>query len=171
VSRTETFELNDVVNIVVEMLSAETQRKGLTLECIEAPGFPRRLIGDRVHLSQVLGNLVANAVKFTERGRISVKLEAIPSDGARVLCRILVKDTGIGIPMDQQDRIFERFTQADGSSTRTHGGLGLGLAISKRLVELMGGTIGVESEPGRGSTFWVQLPLESAEAVVVRKAA
>lgn len=170
-SRAETFELKEVVNTVVEMLSAETDRKGLTLECLETPEFPRYLIGDRVHLSQILGNLVANAVKFTERGGVWVEYGAIPQDGTQVRCRIVVRDTGIGVPVDQRDRIFEEFTQADGSSTRRHGGLGLGLATSKRLVELMGGTIGVESELGRGSTFWIEIPLETVEEATTRRVA
>ena len=170
-SRTETFALREEVETVIETLSAETERKGLTLDCAEAPGIPGLLIGDRIHLSQVLSNLVANAVKFTVRGGVTVKLDAIPSEGTRVLCRIRVQDTGVGIPRDQHDRIFGWFTQADGSTTRAHGGLGLGLAISKGLVELMGGTMGVESEPGVGSTFWVELPLDVADVAEIAEAA
>ncbi len=169
--RTEPFALGEVVNTVVEMLSAEARRKGLTLEWTETPGIPPLLIGDRAHLSQVLGNLVANAVKFTERGGVSVELDAIPAGGARVRCRILVTDSGIGIPTDQRDRIFEGFTQGDGSSRRKHGGLGLGLAISKRIVEMMGGSIGVESRLGKGSTFWLELPLEVADQATDSRAA
>src|SRR5262249_14906949 len=121
---------------------------------------PREVIGDPVRLGQILVNLVGNAIKFTEQGtvRVTATVESAREDSAGV--RFAVVDTGIGIPPDKQALIFERFEQVDGSSTSQHGGSGLGLAIARQLTELMGGRIWVESEIGRGSAFYVYLPLE-----------
>ena len=122
--------------------------------------MPVTLLGDHDRLRQILLNLITNAVKFTERGRIVVGARYDPD---RTRLRLSVSDTGIGIAPDKLPFLFGRFTQADTSITRRYGGTGLGLAISKRLVELMGGEIGVESQAGHGSTFWFEIPLSVAE--------
>src|SRR5690606_24917622 len=123
------------------------------------PGVRLPVRGDPVRLRQVLSNLVSNAVKFTERGSITMSLHRIGETPAQHQLRFEVQDTGIGIAREAQGRLFQAFNQADTSTTRLYGGTGLGLAISKRIVELMGGRIGVESESGRGATFWFEIPL------------
>jgi CheY-like chemotaxis protein len=119
-----------------------------------AESLPERAVGDPGRLGQVLTNLLGNAIKFTEHGRIGLVVEAARQTEEEIVVRFIVHDTGIGISRRQQERLFESFTQGDDSSTKKYGGTGLGLAISKQLVELMGGEIGVESEPERGSRFW-----------------
>jgi hypothetical protein len=129
-----------------------------------APDLPRYVTGDSARLRQVLTNLVANAVKFTEQGEIEIMVSAEGQDRVR----FEVRDTGIGIPPELQERIFEAFTQADGSMTRRYSGSGLGLAIVRGLVTLMNGETGLKSTPGRGSSFWFTLPLPvSAEGAAV----
>jgi two-component system, sensor histidine kinase RpfC len=132
--------------------------RGLAWHLHVDPNVPATVIGDQNHLGHVLGNLLNNAFKFTKNG--SVTLRASVAREGRV--RLEVIDTGIGIPLDQQERLFERFVQVDTSSTRRHGGTGLGTSIARDLVDLMGGSIGVISAPGQGSTFWVELPLKPA---------
>ena len=128
--------------------------KGLEFVSTVPSDLPRVVVGDPGRLRQVLTNLLGNALKFTDHGEIGVQAELV-SDATNVIqVRFTVHDTGIGMPADQQSRLFESFIQGDGSSTRRHGGTGLGLAISKQLVELLGGEIGVASEPGQGSRFW-----------------
>jgi CheY-like chemotaxis protein len=129
--------------------------KGLELVCDAGPDVPDALVGDAGRLRQVLLNLVGNAIKFTKHGEVAVRVEVAegPAPGEEAVLRFTVRDTGIGIPPDGQQRIFRAFEQADSSTTREFGGTGLGLTIAARLVGLMGGEIGVESEPGRGSTF------------------
>jgi hypothetical protein len=124
-----------------------------------APDVPAYLQGDPGRLRQVLLNLAGNALKFTHEGEISVRAGLVAETDADVVVRFSVKDTGVGIAPEKQARMFEKFTQADASTTRRFGGTGLGLAISKRLVELMGGEIGVTSEEGRGSDFWFTVRL------------
>jgi signal transduction histidine kinase len=137
--------------------AAEAASKHIALEWVLAPGMPETVCADPDRLAQVVGNLVGNAVKFTERGAVRLTLEAQQVDGAaRVRCT--VRDSGCGIARDELARLFEPFSQAT-AATRSHGGSGLGLAICRRLVEQMGGAIGVESTLGRGSTFWFTLPL------------
>lgn len=155
------FDLHGLVRESVEILRPTAMAKGLALEAwIDTGGAPWRL-GDPVRVRQVLLNFLGNAMKFTEEGRVEVRVRPVAGTD-RV--RIEVADTGIGIERGRLESIFEEFTQVDASTTRRYGGTGLGLAISKRLVDLMGGEIGVESEPGVGSTFWFEVPLPPVEA-------
>jgi signal transduction histidine kinase len=152
---------------VVEILAPRAAEKGLEIGAWVDPSCPARLRGDPTRLRQVLLNLAGNAVKFTERGSVEVAVR--PDAGAeaapgRARLRVEVRDTGIGIDAEARGRLFEKFSQADASTTRRYGGTGLGLAISRQLVGLMGGAIGVESEPGKGSTFWFTVELEPAAA-------
>jgi signal transduction histidine kinase/ActR/RegA family two-component response regulator len=149
------FDLRSVCDEVRSILQAAVAERGLVMSLKYDATLPQFIKGDPVRIRQVLLNLAGNAVKFTERG--TVRIEVSRLDGAQV--KIIVADSGIGITAVQLDRLFRRFTQADSSTTRRYGGTGLGLAISKTLVELMGGTIGAQSDPGTGSTFWVTLPL------------
>ena len=161
---TVAFNLRTVIEEVVDMEAPRVQEKCLELTCDVPPGFPELLRGDPVRLRQVLTNLVGNAVKFTEAGDVSLEARASYETASHVSLRLSVRDTGIGIPAERQAAIFESFTQADGSTTRRYGGTGLGLTICRQLVELMGGAIGLASEPGKGSTFWLELTLEKAPA-------
>ena len=148
------FDLRRVVEDVADMLAESAHVKGVALGTLVEVGVPTMVKGDPGRLRQVLINLVGNAVKFTERGGVVIRAQLVEEDAGSTLVRFAVSDTGIGIPSELQARLFESFTQADASSTRQYGGTGLGLAISKQLAELMGGRIGVESDPGQGSTFW-----------------
>ncbi len=148
------FSLGDTLALMLKPLGLRANEKGLELCCDVDPALPDRLIGDPLRFRQVIVNLVGNALKFTDRGEIVVKVrEEEPSEAGSLRVHIAVSDTGMGIPAEKQARIFEAFTQADGSTTRKHGGTGLGLSISNQLVRLMKGLLWVESEPGRGSTF------------------
>jgi signal transduction histidine kinase/ActR/RegA family two-component response regulator len=147
------FRPADVVRSVVELCRAAAQAKRLQLTVELAPDLPTEVIGDPGRLSQVLGNLVNNAVKFTSAGEVRVRAIAAEDGPSATILGFSVEDTGIGIPLDVQPTLFQAFMQADSSTTRRFGGTGLGLAISKRLVELMGGEIGVDSAAGEGSTF------------------
>jgi signal transduction histidine kinase/CheY-like chemotaxis protein len=152
------FDLRSVCDEARAILQAAGSKRGLVMSLAYDPTLPQFIKGDPVRLRQVLLNLASNAVKFTERG--TVRIEVSRLDEAQF--KISVADTGIGITAEQLDRLFRRFTQADSSTTRRYGGTGLGLAISKTLVELLGGTIGAQSQPGLGSTFWITLPLIAA---------
>ncbi len=154
------FSLNDHLEKVIEMVAPRAHEKGLTLVCEIAPDVDTDLVGDPTRLRQVLLNLVGNAIKFTNSGQVSLRVERDPDSSVPTALRFTVSDTGIGISAEQQGQVFERFTQADSSTTRRFGGTGLGLTISKRLVELMGGRIWVESEVGRGSVFAFAVPFE-----------
>jgi two-component system, sensor histidine kinase and response regulator len=147
------FELRESLGEAMQTLSFRSHQKGLELIYDVQPDVPESLIGDPGRIRQILVNLVGNAIKFTQHGEILVSVALHSENGQKVCLQISVADTGIGIPADRQAKIFEAFSQADGSTTRKFGGTGLGLTISTRLVELMGGLIWVESEPGRGSTF------------------
>jgi signal transduction histidine kinase/CheY-like chemotaxis protein len=149
------FDLRSVCEAVRSILQPAVAQQGLVMSLAYDASLPRFIKGDPGRLRQVLLNLASNAVKFTENG--TVRIEVSRLDQARL--KISVDDSGIGITAEQLDRLFRRFTQADSSTTRRYGGTGLGLAISKTLAELMGGTIGAQSDPGRGSTFWITLPL------------
>jgi signal transduction histidine kinase/CheY-like chemotaxis protein len=150
------FELPEVVEGVADLLAPLAHDKGLELATLTEPDVPIRVSGDVGRVRQVLTNLVSNGIKFTEQGDIVVHVSGHPGTE---MVRFEVRDTGVGIAGADRERLFESFAQADPSTTRRYGGTGLGLAISKRLVEMMGGAIGVESVPGQGSTFWFTLPL------------
>ena len=173
------FELPVFLSRVMALFSERAQRKGLLLTSRIADGLPSGLLGDPSRLQQILSNLLANAIKFSDKGTVSVQVELderppeqrlefpairygeTSSDVSRVIhVRFAVSDNGIGIAPSAFSKLFQPFVQADGSTTRKYGGTGLGLAISKQLVELMGGHIGAESEPGRGSTFRFTVPLQ-----------
>ena len=157
------FDLADMVANAVATVAMQARQKKLHLISTIAPEVRRRIRGDDKRLQQILINLVGNAVKFTEAGQVSVNVQGAQSPAGEPLVRFEVSDTGIGIPADRRDRLFQSFSQADSSTTRKYGGTGLGLAISKNLIELMGGRIGVTSRPGRGSTFWFEVPLRPAD--------
>ncbi|MGL6197205.1 MAG: response regulator, partial [Thermoguttaceae bacterium] len=156
----ENFDLLNTTESVLGILSSRAQGKGLELCATFHPILPRILKGDAGRLRQVLMNLVGNAIKFTDTGGIHVDVTPQEWDGNRLNVLFEVHDTGIGIPTDRQDKLFKAFSQTDISTSRIYGGTGLGLAISMKLVQLMGGEIGVKSEPGKGSNFWFRLPLE-----------
>ncbi len=147
------FDLHEVLDKATELMALRAQEKGLEILVSVAPDVPIWLIGDPHRLRQVMVNLVGNAIKFTERGEVAVRVTSEAGANQPGALRFTVSDTGIGIPPEKLGAIFERFTQADGSTTRLYGGTGLGLAISKQLTELMGGEIGVESSLGKGSVF------------------
>ncbi|HZW03839.1 MAG TPA: response regulator, partial [Anaerolineaceae bacterium] len=154
------FDLLPLVEGVAQTLAGRAESKGLEIASYIDPNVPLRVIGDPGRLRQILVNLMENAIKFTDHGEVFIRAELDEDQGRRVMLRFLVTDTGIGIPEERKNAIFERFVQADGSTTRKYGGTGLGLTISKQLSEMMGGKIGVESEPGKGSTFWFTAQLE-----------
>jgi two-component system sensor histidine kinase/response regulator len=147
------FQLEDTLDNISTLVGIKTQEKGLELLFNTDPAVPTALVGDPLRLGQILVNLSNNAVKFTESGEIVVSTELLKKDDAQVTLKFSVRDTGIGMTAEQAARLFQPFVQADSSTTRKYGGTGLGLTISKRLAEMMGGEIWVESEPGRGSTF------------------
>jgi two-component system sensor histidine kinase/response regulator len=147
------FNLRDALEDTMRVLAPRAHQKGIELACHIHPDVPDALVGDPLRLRQIVVNLVGNAIKFTEHGEVVLSVQADPLGNGDVQLRFSVADTGIGIPPDKREIIFEAFSQADSSTTRRYGGTGLGLAISAQLVELMGGGISVESEPGRGSTF------------------
>ena len=152
-------DLQETIEEAVTLLSHQAERKHLALLMRYDPRAPRRVLIDPGRVRQVLTKLLANAIKFTERGWVRVEVTCLEQQAERALLRVAVQDTGIGIPADKITTMFERFTQADASSTRPYGGIGLGLTISKLLVRLMGGDISVESECGAGSTFCFTLPV------------
>ena len=148
------FDLDKVAANVATLLSEKTGEKGLELTIDIAPDVPRNLIGDALRLQQILLNFGSNAVKFTQQGEVDIIVRLMERSGSEVLLSFAVRDTGIGLSPEQQARLFQSFQQADSSTTRKFGGTGLGLVISKRLAELMGGEVGLQSEAGKGSTFW-----------------
>jgi signal transduction histidine kinase/DNA-binding response OmpR family regulator len=154
------FDLRLVMEEVNEMLAPKAEEKQLDL-ILEYPcRLPRHVVGDAGRVRQILTNLVGNAVKFTATGYVLTSVDCESDNGSRVLLRVSVKDSGPGITSENVGSLFKKFSQGDTATTRRYGGTGLGLAICKQLVELMGGTIGVNSQPGEGSTFWFTLPLE-----------
>ncbi|MBH0203915.1 MAG: response regulator [Nitrospira sp.] len=153
------FGLRQTIEEAVELFAEPAGKKGLELTCFMPNEMPDAVIGDPVRLRQILLNLLGNALKFTERGEVSVRVHCLSQEADLVTLKCEVKDTGIGIPEATQERLFTAFSQADGSTTRRFGGTGLGLAIVRQLVHLMGGEVGIESMPGQGSTFWFTMQL------------
>ena len=158
------FMLEEVVEGLSDLFAGKAAEKGVEILISVAPDVPRGLIGDRLRLGQILINLVSNAVKFTHEGEVYLKVTVLDRSEKEAILRFMVRDTGIGMDAKQIPRLFESFSQADGSTTRKYGGTGLGLTICNHLVELMGGTISLESEPGRGSTFELSLPFGLQDA-------
>ena len=152
------FFLNDLIRDVTDIVGQSAVDKGLLLR-IDIGDAPPELRGDRKRLRQALVNYLSNAIKFTERGKITLRCHTLERRENDFLVQFEVEDTGAGIPPDDLGRLFQSFEQADNSATRKHGGAGLGLAITKRIAELMGGTAGARSEPGKGSTFWLTVRL------------
>ncbi|MCG2586345.1 PAS domain S-box protein [Massilia sp. TS11] len=161
------FDLDAMLGAIATVMSASAGDKALALVIDIDPAVPAHLVGDALRLQQVLVNLVSNAIKFTDHGEVVLQIDLREAHGRAVLLRFTVRDTGIGISTAQQERLFSAFSQADASTTRRFGGTGLGLAISKRLVELMGGQVSVQSQPGVGSSFQVALPFTQAAASAV----
>ncbi len=164
------FNLPDCLELTLKTLALLAHGKGLELLCEVAPEVPEIVRGDSNRLRQVVLNLVGNAIKFTDKGEVALKVQIEAEDGQDCILRFTVSDTGVGIPKDKQESIFDSFSQADTSTTRKYGGTGLGLTISARLVEMMGGNIRVESEPGRGTEFRFTLRLGVADAKDIRVA-
>ncbi len=148
------FDLHSLLDDFTGLLSYKAQQKGLEFLCVPSPEIPALLQGDPGRLRQILINLVSNAIKFTHKGEITVRAHLESETDTEVCVRFSINDTGIGIPKDKQDDLFQQFTQVDASTTRKYGGTGLGLAISKQLSEMMGGEIGFNSQEGKGSQFW-----------------
>jgi two-component system sensor histidine kinase RpfC len=158
------FDLHQLINNTISMLRLQAESKGLSLTSHISPSTPYRLIGDPHHLRQVFINLIGNAVKFTKEGNVEMRVSTINETQENVSIRFEVIDSGVGIPLEAQQTIFESFTQADSSTTRKFGGTGLGTTISKQIIQLMDGEIGVHSVTGVGSTFWIQVPFEKQQS-------
>ncbi len=159
------FNLHDAIHDVAELLAVNAHAKGLDLLVRYDANAPRGVVGDPGRFRQILLNLTGNAVKFTPKGHVLIEVQSGEIRNKRVPLRIEIQDTGIGIPADKIPLLFQKFSQADSSTTRNFGGTGLGLAISRQLVELMGGKIGVESTPGKGTTFWIEVELPLGPAI------
>ncbi len=160
------FDLREIVQDLVTLHSLKAEQQNVFLNCDIDAGVPETLRGDPTRLRQILVNLVSNALKFTKQGEVSILVEALSRHDNHIDIKVQVKDTGIGIPKEVQESLFQAFTQADGSTTRKYGGTGLGLAIVSQLVEMMGGELGVESAEGEGATFWFVIPFEISLFVV-----
>lgn len=159
------FELASCVEETCELLVSKAEERETELICYIEPNVPRTIIGDVTRLRQILFNLVGNAIKFTQAGEILISVKSVCGENDTPQLEFAVKDTGIGIPPEDKERLFESFSQLDASTTRKYGGTGLGLAISSRLVRLMGGKIWVESEPGEGSTFFFTIHPKATETI------
>jgi PAS domain S-box-containing protein len=152
------FAVRPVIGDVVQLAASEAEKKQLNLSSIVDAAIPDLVCGDELRVRQIIQNLVFNAIKFTAKGGVAIRVELVEQSGSTSVLQFSVTDTGIGISDDQKIRLFEPFAQADDSTTRIYGGTGLGLHICRTLTELMEGEIGVESEPEKGSTFWVRIP-------------
>ena len=157
------FNVRSRVAQTVDLLRPIASRKGVVLESYIDDNVPKRIVCDPARLQQVMNNLISNGLKFTEEGSVTISFENVPDSAGDPELHIRVQDTGIGIPEDKHQAVFQKFTQADVSTARKYGGTGLGLAITKELVEVMGGQIGLESEVGKGTTFIVKIPVEEAK--------
>lgn len=167
VSEITDFDLHKLVNSTLEMFLPQVEKKRLSLSVRFTPETCFMLQGDPLHLQQILINLIGNAIKFTGKGSVELRIATVHQDDSKTRLRFDVIDTGIGIPPQAQSRIFESFTQADHNITRIYGGTGLGTTISKQLVELMGGSMGLQSEPGIGSIFWFEVPFSKQPAAIL----
>ena len=156
---TTSFNLRELMQSVITLMERPAEAKGLHIQLNIDPAVRLPVRGDPVRLRQILSNLLSNAIKFTERGNVNIHVKRLGETAGQHQLRFEVQDTGIGIARAAQEKLFQPFSQADASTTRLYGGTGLGLVISQRIVSLMGGRIGVESDPGRGSTFWFEVPL------------
>ncbi len=167
----EAFDLRQTAEDIIQLLSNRAKEKGLALTLRYGEDCPRRLVADAERIRQVLLNLVSNAIKFTEQGHVTLQIGALNQNERQATIEIVVEDSGIGIAPEMQNQLFDPFTQADNSTTRRFGGTGLGLTICKRFVELMGGQIDLSSEPGKGSSFQVVIPLPLAPQAVAEEMA
>ena len=157
------FDMHTLISNTISMMQIQARSKDITITSQISPSTPFRLVGDPHHLRQVFINLIGNAIKFTDQGSVQLCVKTVSENKETVSLRFEVIDTGIGIPIDAQHKIFESFTQADSSTTRKFGGTGLGTTISKQIVELMNGDIGINSVAGSGSTFWFEIPFMKQE--------
>lgn len=162
------FDLWHLVEEVLEIVAPKAHEKGLEIGCLFLSDIPPWIRGDPVRVRQILFNLIGNAIKFTEKGKVILKIAVEKETAEEKMIRFSVQDTGVGIPPDRLNLLFESFSQVDASTTRKYGGTGLGLAISKQLTEMMGGRIGVESREGKGATFWFTAKFETSEKGDVR---
>ncbi len=161
------FDLPEIIEGVAQTMASRAELKGLEMVVFEDPQIPNTVRGDPGRVRQILVNLTENAIKFTEKGEILIRSELKLANDTHMLIRFFVTDTGIGIPVNRQKAIFERFVQADGSTTRKFGGTGLGLTICKQLAEMMGGGVGVDSTAGKGSTFWFDIRFARATVPII----
>lgn len=158
------FKLDELIDVIIESFRSSAKNKGIDLSASIAKNTPNVLMGDPARLTQILNNLVSNALKFTEDGKVSLEVSSLKNEDEIITLQFAITDTGIGIEEDRMDTIFNSFTQASENTKRLFGGTGLGLTISKQLTELQGGKISVESEEGKGSTFFVELTFEKSDA-------
>jgi len=156
------FNLRTCIEEVAELFASNSHSKGLDINCSVDQALPSQVIGDPVRIKQIISNLVSNAIKFTEQGEVTLVCDVLEDHDSSVKLKLMVQDTGIGIPADRHEAVFQSFTQADGSTTRKYGGTGLGLTICAQLIGMMGGTIKLESEVGKGSSFICVLEMEKA---------
>ena len=162
------FDLQTTMEDIKHLFAETAEEKDIKLAFDISPEVPTILCGDPGCVRQILNNLIGNACKFTEQGKIAVCVGLESETATHATLRFAISDTGIGIPADRLNRLFQAFSQVDGSFTRKYGGAGLGLALSKRLTELMGGQIGVESQLGEGSTFWFTVPFEKQATDILK---
>ena len=158
------LDLRSHVDDVASIMAFQAAAKGVELIVHVRPETPERVLGDPQRIRQCLLNLLGNAIKFTQAGEVVLEVGAVGQQAGRAVVHFEVRDTGIGVPAETLEKLFQPFTQADTSTTRKFGGTGLGLSIVRKLVEIMGGQAGAHSEVGKGSTFWFTLPLEVRRA-------